>query len=267
MVDVLCAELPSLGSRVHSDVSLRAGGSAVNAAAAAVAAGASATVIGRIGADASGDLVLSELAALGIAAELVRDPDLPTGMAVALPGATVVATRGANARFSVEDVPERVDGDALFVSGFALFQPGSADAAAAAIERFTGARVGVDLASPALARVARDVDLVTGAQETVVFATADEAEAMTGSGPEAAAHALGSRFSVACVKLGEEGALAVAGGHLERRRADPIMRRSPFGAGDAFAGVFLVALDAGHSLGSALELACAAGASAAARQQ
>ena len=110
----------------------------MGAAFAAAEAGASATVVGRIGADAAGDLVLSQLAVAGVAAELVRDRDRPTGVAVAFPGSTVVAARGANAGFASEDVPEVIEGDALLVSGFALFQAGSSEAAAVAIERFTG---------------------------------------------------------------------------------------------------------------------------------
>ena len=237
----------------------------MGAAFAAAEAGASATVVGRIGADAAGDLVLSELAMAGVAAELVRDRDRPTGVAVAFPGSTVVAARGANAGFASEDVPEVIEGDALLVSGFALFQTGSSEAAAVAIERFTGAWIGIDVASPALAATARDADVPTTAAKTVLLATAEEARAMTGAGPAEAARALGSRFAVACVKLGEDGALAVAGGLDERRRAKRVERRSPFGAGDAFAGAFLVALSAGHALGSALDEACAAGARSAAR--
>ena len=133
MLDVVCSESPPPGSRVHAEVSVRAGGSAVNACAAAVAAGASATVIGRIGADRAGDLVLAEVGDRGIAPGLARDAELPTGIAVALAGergtAGLVAQRGANARLSPADIPEAVDADALFVSGFALFQSGSAPAA------------------------------------------------------------------------------------------------------------------------------------------
>ena len=251
---------------MHADIALRAGGSAVAAALAAAEAGASATVVGRVGADAAGDLVRSELAAAGVAAELARDRDRPTGLAVAFPGPTVVAARGANAAFAPDDVPEAVEGDALFVSGFALFQAGSSDAAALAIERFTGRWIGIDVASPALAADARDAGIPSSAGRTVVFATVEEARALTGAGPEEAVQELGSRFAVACVKLGEEGALAVADGIQVQRRADEVEGGSPFGAGDAFAGAFLAALSAGHDLGSALESACAAGARAAARR-
>lgn len=237
----------------------------MGAALAAAEAGASATALGRIGADAAGDLVLSQLAAAGVVAALARDSDRPTGVAVAFPGSTVVAARGANAGFSPEDVPEVVEGDALLVSGFALFQAGSADAAAVAIERFTGDWIGIDVASPALASTARDADIPARSAKTAILATAEEARAMTGAGPAEAARALGSRFDVACVKFGEDGALAVAGELEERRRVERVERRSPFGAGDAFAGAFLVSLSSGHSLGPALDLACAAGARAAGR--
>ena len=80
-----------------------------------------------------------------------------------------------------------------------------------------------------------------------------------------AARTLASRFSLACVKLGEDGAIAVAGHEMERRSAVPVIRRSPFGAGDAFGGALLVALAAGDPLGVALQHACDEGGRAAAR--
>jgi ribokinase len=81
MVDVVCAELPSTGTRVHADVSVRAGGSAVNAARAAASAGASGAVLGRIGNDPAGDLVLADLDAAAITSHLARDDELRTGTA------------------------------------------------------------------------------------------------------------------------------------------------------------------------------------------
>jgi ribokinase len=263
MIDVLCEERPQQGGRVHAGVRIRAGGSAVNAATAAARAGAAASVIGHIGNDAAGELVLAEVQELGISALLARDAELQTGAAVVFAepdGArSVVASRGANACLAVDDIPARIEADALFVSGFALFQSGSSAAAAAAIERFTGDWLGVDLGSPQLAESARDFHL-----PAVLFATAEEARALTGAGPEEAARTLAASYRIACVKLGEEGAIAVSGDQLERRRADRVERQSPFGAGDAFAAVFLVGLARAASLGAALERACAAGAEAAA---
>jgi 2-dehydro-3-deoxygluconokinase len=261
MIDVVCAELPPAGTRVHADVAVRAGGSAVNAAKCAAALGASASVVGRVGSDAAGELVSAELLADGIDAQLARDDQLPTGVAVVLARgerAGIVAARGANARLSEADVPDPLAGDALLVSGFALFQQGSADAARAGLRSFTGEWAAIDLASP---RLALSADLGTaGADANVVFATAEEAKAVTGAEPHDAAHELAAQFAVACVKLGELGALAVQGDRVERASPAPVPELSPFGAGDAFAAAFLVALGRGKSLLEALEDACEAGA-------
>jgi hypothetical protein len=129
-------------------------------------------------------------------------------------------------RLSPADLPARLEGDALLVSGFALFQEGSREAAQAALERFDGAWTAVDLASPRLARLDFDA--------RVVFATKAEADAV---------HGLEDRFEVVCVKddYGVE-------------------RTVPFGAGDAFAAAFLVALASGGNLDEARRRAttCAA---------
>jgi sugar/nucleoside kinase (ribokinase family) len=264
MIDIVCSETPPRGSRVHAGVSMRAGGSAVNAANYAAAAGADACVVGRIGNDPAGDLMRTTLAAKGIEAQLAQDPDLPTGAVVALRGdesVSVIADRGANARLSLADVPDPLEGDAVLVSGFALFQSGSAQAARAALERFAGAWAAVDLATPGLAAAADLDDLARDAN--VLFATADEAKAVTGAAADEAARALASRFAIVCVKLGEAGALVAQGDRVERYEATPVVRGSPFGAGDAFAAAFLVSLARGDGLGQTLEVACAAGAQAA----
>jgi ribokinase len=244
MVDVVADRLPAGGQRTHGSVRLHAGGSAVKAALVAHELGAEAQVVGRIGDDAAGDLVVSTLEALGIDARLARDQDLPTGTAVALADA-VVADRGANARLSPEDLPSPLTGDALLVSGFALFQDGSREAARAALERFEGEWTAVDLASPRLATANFDA--------RVVFATEDEAKAVP---------RLEERFEIVCVKR-PDGARV----HTRREVADAgssrVLEVTPFGGGDAFAAAFLVALADGAELADALERACAAGARAA----
>ena len=258
MVDVISERLPAAGERAHGSVRLRAGGSAVNAALTAAELGAEAQVVGRIGADAAGDLVVAMVEAKGVAASLARDAELPTGTTIALNDA-VVADRGANARLAPDDVPATLSGDALLVSGFALFQDGSRDGARAALDRFDGPWAAVDLASP---RLAANGNL--GVQRAnVVFATAEEAAAATGLALEEAAHELAHHFDVVCVKLGAEGALAVRGDQVDRAAAEPVQRVSPFGAGDAFAAAFLVGLCSGDGVADTLVHACEAGARAA----
>ncbi|MDX6413177.1 MAG: hypothetical protein QOH23_587 [Gaiellaceae bacterium] len=260
MVDVLCGE-PSPAGRVHAEISIRAGGSAVNAARAASAAGAAATVVGRIGADPSGELVLAALEREGVEEKLARDRDLTTGVAIAL-GSNVVAHRGANAALEVDDVPNPLDADALLVSGFALLQRSSADACWAALERFRGKWSAVDVASPGLAEHADIKRLARSAG--VLLVTNDEARVLTGTDGEAAATQLAQRFDVVCVKLGATGAVAASGDELVRATPPRVEERSPFGAGDAFAAALLVALASDLPLESALHRACESGAHAAA---
>jgi sugar/nucleoside kinase (ribokinase family) len=264
LVDVLAGEAPRPGERAHGPVAIRAGGSAVTAAVWAVVLGATATVVGRVGTDAAGELVAGALAGRGIAAELAQDPDLPTGAAVALGTNTSVASPGASSRLAPADVPEPLEADTLLVSGFSLFQDSSAPGARAALERFAGTWAAVDLASPRLAGAAasRLEELTAGAN--VVLATTEEAAAVTGLEPEEAARELGGTFEVACVKLGERGAIATQGGRLVRAEADVVVRRAPFGAGDAFAAALLVALARDEPLERALDVACQTGARAAA---
>ena len=244
MVDVVSDRLPAAGERAHGRIRLRAGGSAVNAALAARGLGADAQVVGRVGDDAAGDLVLATLDMHDIEAQLARDAELSTGTAVALRDA-VVADRGANARLSPDDLPSPLRGDALLVSGFALFQEGSREAARTALESFEGAWTAVDLASPRLATL--------DFEARVVFATEAEAKAVSGL----------ERFEIVCVK-DAYGASVHRGAQALAAASSRVVRTSPFGAGDAFAAAFLVALASGAELDEVLERACAAGAAAAA---
>jgi sugar/nucleoside kinase (ribokinase family) len=142
----------------------------------------------------------------------------------------LVAERGANACLSPDDLPSPLRGDALLVAGFALFQEGSAEAAQTALRQFEGPWTAVDLASPRLAR--------PDFSARVVFATQEEAAAVPG---------LGERFEIVCMK-DDYG----------------VVRTSPFGAGDAFAAAFLVAIAGGAGVDDARMHARDAAASAAA---
>jgi len=254
---------PVPGRRVHGRIELRAGGSAVNAARVAARLGARAAVVGRIGTDAAGRLVADALADAGVEDLLARDEAAPTGCAVVVGGNAVVADPGASARFAPEDLPESLEADAVLVSGYLLLHRGSEDAARAALERARCAWLCVDAASAHLVE-AFGVDRFLGATESagVLLANADEARALTGLDGEEAALALAGRYRVACVKLGSAGAVAAAAGNVARASAQPVERAEPFGAGDAFAGGFLVALSRGAALEAALREGCDSAAAA-----
>ncbi|HSJ49691.1 MAG TPA: PfkB family carbohydrate kinase, partial [Actinomycetota bacterium] len=143
------------GGDVHGRVLVRPGGSACNAAVWAAAAGARARVHGRVGSDTAGALIRDELARRTIEPALVVDEEADTGtmLVVHEPGErSMVADRGANARFSPEDLPERIEGSAVLVSGYLLLFEPTFRAAKAALDRANAKFLAVDAASWPLVR-------------------------------------------------------------------------------------------------------------------
>jgi sugar/nucleoside kinase (ribokinase family) len=252
---------PVPGTRVHGRIELRAGGSAANAARAAARLGARAAVVGRVGADAAGKLVADALAGDGVEALLAVDREEPTGSVVVVGGTSIVADPGASARLEPADLPASLEATAVLVSGYSLLQRRPEPAARAAIERAQTRRLAVDVASARLV-TAFGVDrfLEVTSAVGVLLANAEEARALTGLDAEDAARALARDYDVVCVKLGSAGALAASGDDVVHTPVRAIERVDTLGAGDAFAGGFLVALARGADLPEALRAGCDAAA-------
>lgn len=220
MLDVHVA-VPLADRVTHGAVRVVAGGSAVNAARAAVALGASAAVVGRVGDDPAGAAIAAALAHEGIASLLDVATRAVTG-AVVYSGSGVVAERGANAGFVPRTLPPaRV----TLVSGY--LDP---EAVEAALSLASGVRA-VDLQRPG----------------THPF----DADVVLGNDLELAA--LAPLHDVVCSTLGARGAIAYRKGL--RVEAAPTERRSasPRGSGDAFAAGFLLALADGLPLEECLQ--------------
>ena len=240
MLDVELDELEP-GARRHGPVHARAGGSAVTAALAAAKAGASAAVVGRIGHDAVGDVIASELRRAGVAAVLARDAVRPTGLCVAATAQrAVVAARGANAGFEPGDVPESLQAAAVLVSGYLLLHEDSTAGARVGLDRADATWVAVDAATAADARF---FERAAGAN--AVFASADAARALTGAGPAEAARRLGHRYRLAAVTAGRDGAFVCLGGTLFAERPASQAPSDRIGSGDVFAGFLLGSLTRG----------------------
>jgi sugar/nucleoside kinase (ribokinase family) len=248
---------PVVGGRVHGRIELRAGGSAANAALAAARLGARAAVVGRVGADAAGRLVADELAAAGVEPLLAHDVEARTGCVVVVGGTSIVADPGASLRLEPGDLPETLEAGAVLVSGYSLLQPGPEAAARAALERAQTDWLAVDAASAHLvAAFGVDRFLDATAVAGVLLANAEEARALTGLEADEAALALARRYRVVCVKLGRAGAIAATGGAIVRAEVQPLDRADTLGAGDAFAGGFLLSLARGVDLAAALRAGC-----------
>ncbi len=168
--------LPGPGETVlGGDLGTFAGGKGANQAVAAARLGGRVAMVGCVGADAHGDLLVRRLELDGVDAGGVRrDPDAPTGAAlimVAAGGENVIAvTPGANARVGARDVRRAVA--ALDAGGLLLLQlevPLAAVEQAIREARAAGGRVLLNTA-PA-ARL--DLDRLAGLEAVV----ANESEA------------------------------------------------------------------------------------------
>jgi sugar/nucleoside kinase (ribokinase family) len=269
MMDVR-VDAPALarGGDVHGRVRLQPGGTSSNAAVWAVWEGAAARVHGRIGDDLTGRLLREALVDRGVEPALAIDPEAPTGtmLVVVEPGErSMVADRGANARLVPEDLPPALEAGAVLVSGYLLLQPPTTEAALETFRRARATFVAVETSSwPLVEAFGPDRFFFETGGADVVLANEREAEVLTGRSGAAAAAALGERYRVACVKLGEKGAAMSFEGEMVEAPSEPVEEVDPTGAGDAFDGTLLAALVRGAGPGDALRRACRAGASVAA---
>jgi sugar/nucleoside kinase (ribokinase family) len=253
MMDVSVAA-PELerGGDVHGEVTLRPGGGGANAAVWAAHAGATVVFHGRVGDDAPGRVLAEALRERGVSPEVTIDPEASTGAILVVHRGnerSMVADRGANARISPEDLPDRLGAGAVHVSGYLLFHPGSEPAVRAALDRADAEHVAVDAASWPLIRdfgPGRFVEATRRA--TILLANEDEARTLASGGPEDAARALSRSYRYVVVKLDSGGAVLGTGGGIERVEAPHVEAVDPTGAGDAFAGVLLARLTAGADL-------------------
>ncbi len=243
-VGELLVDVVASGSGHAATIRVRAGGSAFNAAATAVALGAESSVAGAVGDDPAGRLILAELARLGIHADV---PVLAgtTGTFLLVDG-TIRVERGVSRELSL---PERIEADAVLVSGYL-----DADTIETALLRSRAPWVALD--------AARLSELPAGGN--AVIANEEAARRLTGKAPDEAARILSNRYRLACVTRGAEGAVAILDDRRESAAADPVDADAP-GAGDAFAAALLVELAQGADLADALAAGCRSGARAAAQ--
>jgi sugar/nucleoside kinase (ribokinase family) len=157
------------------------GGQAANVAAWAASLGADATFVGRIGADATGELVLRELLQRGVTH---RGPVAGrTGVVVSISASgdrTMASDRGSAPELAPSDLDATwFDCDVLHISGYSLASEpiaSSADAAAGHA-RAHGATVALDVSAWTLVDDAFRTRVATLAPE-LVFATEREQEAI-----------------------------------------------------------------------------------------
>lgn len=240
------------------DTTVSPGGKGANTAVAAARAGADVALLGAVGSDAHGDLLISALAAAGVDTSLVRRVDGPSGAAyitVAADGENaIVVSPGANAQVSGVDVDQahtEVAGAAVLFAVLEVPLPtvhhAVATAAAAGVRVVLNASPVAALERETLERL--DPLIVNQHEAAALLSAGPEAASARKRTPEELATALlelGPRAVV--VTLGAEGALvadSTAATHVPAPRVQAV---DTTGAGDTFAGVLCAHLTNGAPL-------------------
>lgn len=258
--------------------SLSVGGAESNVAIGASRLGTRTTWIGRVGADAAGDLVVETLRSAGVTVHAIRD-DSFTGLMVrhrrTVASAQVDYHRGGSAgsRLTPADIPADAirSASTLHVTGITAAISESARAAVfAAVDEASSAGVPVSLDINYRRNLWSKADAQAVLRELVarsriVFADMEEARLVTGS-DSTEALALARQLQAcgpaeAIVKDGARGCSAVIDGNalVEGGKAVPVVF-DVVGAGDAFVAGYLAERLAGRGPQARLELATVMGA-------
>ncbi|CAG6397984.1 sugar kinase [Streptomyces cocklensis] len=254
------------------------GGAESNVAIGVSRLGVPATWIGRLGADATGDMIERRLRSEGVTALVVRDGSF-TGLMVkhrrfgSALSVDYHRAGSAGSRLRPGDIPQGCVEAAgvLHVTGVTTaLSPSACDTVFGAVTRAraAGVPVSVDVnyrrklwspeaAGPTLRRLVARAD--------VVFAGVEEAQLVLGADGESSAAALAEGLAAlgpaqAVIKDGARGCTARIEGTDHRLAALPAEVVDPVGAGDAFVAGYLAELLAGRSASERLRTAVAAGA-------
>ncbi|HNS53029.1 MAG TPA: ribokinase [Anaerolineae bacterium] len=247
------------------------GGKGANQAVAAARQGCQVAMVGRVGTDTYGTILLDGLSSAGVDVTFVqRDPDTTTGLALILVNDdgenTITVVPGANARLNTEHLlPAH---EAIRTASVVLAQlEVPTDTVACALEhaRNCGART---LLNPAPA-----TPLLPHVLELVDFLVLNETEAeiltrtpvgTLGDARRAAVQLREIGGMTVIVTLGSKGALLV-GAHVHHVEGLEVPVVDSTAAGDSFVGTFAAAIAGGQDPLEALRLANAAGALAVTR--
>ena len=259
------ARLPRRGETLMGrDLALFPGGKGANQAVAAARLGARVLMVGRVGPDRLGDLLLGSLRAAGVDTVAVERVRRPTGVALiqVLPGGdnAIVVSPGANATLT----------PAAVRSGLATVGPGDIvlcqlesplDAVCEALQtaKVRGATTVLDPA-PALRHLPetiwRTVDIQTP--------NASEAAILLGRRPGDPGRTLRGLLALgppaAVLTLGEDGAWVATGDRTEHVPSTPVQALDTTAAGDTFNGALATGLSDGLDLVEAARFAAVAAA-------
>jgi ribokinase len=257
------------GGDTTGRIALAPGGSAANVAAWVARVGMPAGFVGKVGADALGDLIVADLAREGVELHVSRTDAHDTGVILVLIDRagqrSMVTNQGADFHLLPEDVPTlalRASGH-VHLTAWSLFSdpPRAAALHAVRIAKASGATVSFDPASYQMIReMGHDKFKRVTAELPVdmLFPNRDEGEILTGERePAAIAQALRAQYPGALValKLDRDGCYVLAADHAQRYPTGDNPAVDATGGGDAFDAAFIARYARDRDLTSAARFA------------
>ncbi len=262
--------LPRPGETVRgSPLVVAPGGKSANQAAAAARLGATVAMVGAVGRDDHGDLLLRELRRAGVeVGSVLRLPEVATGTAmITVDGAgenTIVISAGANGELTPDrltaKLAELLQGAAVLCLCFEIPMDTVVEAARLAREGRTRVLLNPSPAAPIPDRLLSAVDVLL-LNESEAADLLDVRDDWAGAATRLRQRGL----PPAIVTLGSAGAVALEEGDLTPIEAIPVTAVDTTGAGDAFTGALAARLAGGASLIHAAHFAARAAAWSASR--
>lgn len=262
---VVAERLPRPGETVHGGaLQILPGGKSANQAATCAKLGARTTMIGAVGEDGNGDLVVDSLRTLGVSTEFVRALDVPTGTALITVDDsgenTIVISAGANGEINAKTVEEAasVIADAK-VLGLCLEIPMEAIVASARIAHEAGTLVVLNLSpfGSVPDELLRLTDILIVNEHELA-----EITGLMGNQPcpdekwsQAEERLREFGIEVAVVTLGPEGAYLIDHGNHVKVEPLAVDVIDTTGCGDSFMGTLMASLASGLSIEEGAELA------------
>ena len=273
-IDLVChaTKRPDKGETLIGDAfDIFTGGKGFNQATAAARLGAEVTLIGSVGADSFGEMLLIAIENEHIDSRFVRKrTDTGTGVATIIvePDGdnSIIVVPRANMALTTTDIDAAADcisdADVLLLQ---LETPIAASQHAAAIAKAHGTTV---ILNPAPAQPLPDsllasVDILTPNQSETEFLSGMQVsndEEARNAAEVLRAHMVDTTTSAVVLTLGEQGALILTSRTSKRIPAFSVDAVDTTGAGDAFCGALATALASGETLDEAIAFANAAGA-------
>ncbi|UZX01365.1 ribokinase [Arthrobacter sp. CDRTa11] len=289
---IYCERLPLPGETVHgTGFAVNPGGKSANQAAAASLLGGAVSLIGAVGDDANGEMLLSSAAGAGVDISHVRTSTAaPTGVAVISVDAqgenNIIISAGANGTLTPADVAASAEEfDGASVVSLCLEVSLETVLAAAELGHDAGATVLLNLSPyadiPQELADLTDILLVNAHEAALFLGSSDSADSLGAEMPDVASDdgdwdQVRQRFAQrglqrVVVTLGSEGSvvldsLASPGQQVTRIRPTQVKAVDTTGAGDAFTGAVAACLAAGGSLADAAGFASVAAALATTRK-